>query len=33
MHQQVDNQTGTYLPVSYGYDKKNFATHTHKRAT
>gem|GEM_PF-975515 len=22
MHQQADNQTGTCLPVSYGYDKK-----------
>ena len=33
MHQQTDNQTGTCLPVSYGYDQKNFATHTHKRAT
>ena len=33
MDQQADNQTVTYLPVSYGYDQKNFATHTHKRAT
>lgn len=33
MHQQADNQTGTCLPVSYGYDQKNFATHTNKRAT
>lgn len=33
MHQQADNQTGTCLPVSYGYDQKNFATHAHKRAT
>lgn len=33
MYQQVDNQTGTCLPVSYGCDQKNFATHTHKRAT
>ena len=33
MHQQADNQLVTCLPVSYGYDQKNFATHAHKRAT
>lgn len=33
MHLQADNQTGTYLPVLYARSQKNFATHTHKRAT